>query len=180
MGAQLKSVFFVGPMGAGKTTIGKLLAKRLGRQFYDSDARIEEMTGADIPWIFDKEGEVGFRTRETRAIDELTNLPEVVVATGGGAVTKEQNRQMLQRGLVIYLNASVDVQLERTRKSDNRPLLNTPSPRQVLHRLSEQRLPFYREVADIEVVTGHTYPKQMVDEILKKITALGYCYDSKN
>lgn len=178
MSAQLKSVYFVGPMGAGKTTIGKLLAKRLGRQFYDSDAHIEEMTGADIPWIFDKEGEAGFRIRETRAIDELTQMSDVVIATGGGAVIKAENRKMLKRGLVVFLNASVDVQLERTRKSDNRPLLNTPSPRQVLHRLSEQRLPFYREVADIEVITGHNYPKQMVDDILEKIEELGYIFET--
>ncbi|WP_434353223.1 shikimate kinase AroK [Psychrobacter sp. HD31] len=178
MGKPLDSIFFVGPMGAGKTTIGKLLAKKLGRKFIDSDWYIQECTGADIPWIFEKEGEEGFRQRETSALDELTKLPNLVLATGGGAVMRKQNRKMLQeRGLVVYLNASVDVQVERTRKDKNRPLLKNPSPRQVLHRLYTHRHPYYQQLADVEVITGHTYPKQMVAEIIEALYKLGYEFD---
>lgn len=163
---QLPAIYLVGPMGAGKTTIGKLLAKALGREFIDCDWYIAAATGADIPWIFEKEGEAGFRDRETRAISELTALPNVIMATGGGAVGRPENREMLKRGLVIYLDASVDVQLTRTKKDKNRPLLQTENPRAVLEELYRVRNPLYREVADIIIPTGRLYPKQMMHELL--------------
>lgn len=163
----LPSIFLVGPMGAGKTTIGKLLAKHLGREFIDCDWYIVDQTGADIPWIFEKEGEMGFRDRETRALMDLTEMPNIVMATGGGAVGRAENRELLKKGLVIYLDASVDTQLSRTKKDKNRPLLQSDNPRAVLEELYQKRNPLYREVADIIVPTGRAYPKQMISDILE-------------
>lgn len=163
----LPAIYLVGPMGAGKTTIGKLLAKYLGRQFVDCDWYIVDQTGADIPWIFEKEGEAGFRDRETRALSELTELPAIVMATGGGAVGRAENRELLKQGLVIYLDASVDTQLARTKKDKNRPLLQADNPRAVLEKLYATRDPLYREVADIIVPTGRAYPKQMIGDLLE-------------
>lgn len=163
----LPSIFLVGPMGAGKTTIGKLLAKRLGREFIDCDHYIVAQTGADIPWIFAKEGEEGFRDRETRALEELTAMPNIVMATGGGAVGREENRKLLQQGFVIYLEASVDTQLIRTKKDKNRPLLQNDNPRATLEALYQKRHPLYQEVATIIVPTGRAYPKQMVADLLE-------------
>lgn len=169
---ELPSVFLVGPMGAGKTTIGKLLAKQLGRPFVDSDWYIESQTGADIAWIFAKEGEVGFRERETRAIDELTQKDHIVLATGGGAVMCAENRAFLsQRGIVVYLNAPVDVQMARTAKDKSRPLLQQPNPRKILQDLYNTRDPLYREVAHIIMPTGHTYPRHMVNQLLQQLSA---------
>ncbi|AWT48434.1 shikimate kinase [Psychrobacter sp. YP14] len=170
MQSTLPSLFIVGPMGAGKTTVGKLLAKHLGRDFIDSDHYICEQTGADIPWIFEKEGETGFREREARAIAELTALPNVVLATGGGVVMQPQNRDNLtKQGITIYLRANVDVQLKRTAKDKSRPLLNTPNPRAVLQSLFDVRDPLYREVADIVVETGDGYPRYMLKKIIEAL-----------
>lgn len=166
LSCQLPAIYLVGPMGAGKTTIGKLLAKQLNREFVDCDWHIVQQTGADIPWIFEKEGEAGFRERETRALSELVALPKIVMATGGGAVGLPENRALLKNGLVIYLEASVDVQLARTKKDKNRPLLQSDNPRAVLESLYEKRHPLYLEVADLVVPTGRLYPKQMVADIL--------------
>lgn len=169
---ELPSVFLVGPMGAGKTTIGKLLAKQLGRTFVDSDWYIESQTGADIAWIFAKEGEAGFRERETRAIDELTQKDHIVLATGGGAVMCAENRAFLrQRGIVVYLNAPVDVQMARTAKDKSRPLLQQPNPKKILQDLYNTRDPLYREVAHIIMPTGHTYPRHMVNQLLHQLGA---------
>ncbi len=169
LSCHLPSIFLVGPMGAGKTTIGKLLAKQLNRPFVDCDWYIAEQTGADIPWIFEKEGEAGFRERETRALSELSQLSKIVMATGGGAVGLPQNREMIKRGLVIYLQAPVEVQLARTKKDKNRPLLQQDDPKAVLERLYEVRHPLYLEVPDIVVPTGKLYPRQMANEILTKL-----------
>ncbi|MBP2279975.1 shikimate kinase [Psychrobacter sp. PL19] len=167
---ELPSVFLVGPMGAGKTTIGRLLAKQLGRTFVDSDWYIESQTGADIAWIFAKEGEVGFRERETRAIDELTQKKHIVLATGGGAVMCADNRGFLQqRGIVVYLNAPVDVQMVRTAKDKSRPLLQQPNPRKILQELYIVRDPLYRQIAHIIMPTGHTYPRHMVNQLLQQL-----------
>ncbi len=167
---ELPSVFLVGPMGAGKTTIGRLLAKQLGREFMDSDWYIELQTGADIAWIFAKEGEVGFRARETRAIDELTQRQHIVLATGGGAVMSADNRKFLhQRGIVVYLNAPVEVQMARTAKDKSRPLLQQPNPRKILQDLYSTRDPLYRQVAHIVLPTGHTYPRHMVNQLLQQL-----------
>lgn len=166
---KLPSVFLVGPMGAGKTTIGKLLAKQLKRDFIDSDWYIAKQTGAEISWIFEKEGEQGFRDRETKALEELTVLPNIVLATGGGSVVRTENRKLLQSGLVIYLEADVDMQLQRTKKDKNRPLLKTDNPRAVLESLFNFRDPLYREVADIVLPMGRAYPKQMMMDLLQLI-----------
>lgn len=167
----LPSIFLVGPMGAGKTTIGKLLAKHLKRPFVDADWYISEKAGADIPWIFEKEGEAGFRERESRAMEELSAMPDIVLATGGGAVEREVNRECLKRGLVIFLDASVDTQIQRTKKDKNRPLLQNDNPQAVLESLYQRRFPLYKEVADIIVPTGRAYPKQMMSEILDLLIA---------
>lgn len=162
-----RSIFLVGPMGAGKSTLGRHLAQVLGRPFYDSDKVIEERTGADIPWIFDMEGEEGFRRREQDVIDELTQLPGIVLATGGGVVTRVENRTHLHdRGLVIYLYTPVDVQLARTRNDRNRPLLQQDDPRSVLQTLFAQRDPLYREIAHAVIPTGSGNMKKVTDQVL--------------
>ena len=137
-------------MGVGKTTIGRQLAKLLGYTFIDSDREIEARTGAGIPWIFDVEGEAGFRQREQAMIDELTQRQSIVLGTGGGAVIREENRQHLKhRGIVVYLKADIDELLKRTAHDKNRPLLQTDEPRAILTELLRQREPWYQEVADI-------------------------------
>jgi shikimate kinase len=156
------NIFLVGPMGAGKTTIGRLLAERLQLQFVDADKYIEDTTGANIPWIFDVEGEAGFRERETKAIEELSQQDGILLATGGGAVTRDVNRALLQqRGVVVYLYATVEQQFERTARDRNRPLLQNDNPRQVLENLFQVRDPLYRDVADI-IVTTDTRPPHIV------------------
>ena len=142
-------VFLVGPMGAGKTTIGRQLAQILHLEFLDSDQAIEARAGADIPWIFDVEGEAVFRDREARMIDELTQRDGIVLATGGGAILRPENRQLLaERGSVVYLHASIKQQVERTAKDRNRPLLQVPDPEGRLRELMAERDPLYREIAD--------------------------------
>lgn len=137
-------------MGVGKTTIGRQLSRLLGYEFLDSDREIEQHTGASIPWIFDMEGEEGFRRREMAVIDELTARPAIVLATGGGAVILPENRACLkQRGIVVYLKAEVDELLARTRNDKNRPLLQTDDPRGKLRALLEEREPWYLDVADL-------------------------------
>lgn len=160
-------------MGAGKTTLGKRLAKALRREFFDSDHVIEERTGVDIPYIFEKEGELGFRKREAAVIDELTQLPELVVATGGGAVTQEENRRnLINRGIVVYLETPVELQMARTARCDNRPLLAVDDRQQKLAELYEQRHPLYQEVADITVLTGQEGAAALCKRILREVEAL--------
>jgi len=142
-------------MGAGKTTIGRRLAKSLRSRFIDTDHEIERRTGASIALIFDVEGEAGFREREKRIIDELSGLDDVVLATGGGAVLAAENRAKLsERGFVVYLHADIDQLVERTRRDTNRPLLDTPDPAARLRELMEHREPLYREIADLIIDTG--------------------------
>lgn len=149
------NIFLVGMMGAGKTSVGRVLAKRLNKVFYDSDHVIEQRTGVKIPVIFEIEGEPGFRHRESVVIDELTALDEVVLATGGGAVLARENRERLRtRGTVVYLRASVKDLLNRTRHDKNRPLLQTADPRARLNELFEIRDPLYREIAHVTIDTG--------------------------
>lgn len=165
-----QSVFLVGPMGSGKTAIGRQLARRLGYRFLDSDAEIEARTGVDIPFIFEKEGEAGFRERERRIIDELTRHPGVVLATGGGAVLAEENRRHLAaRGCVVYLDTSVDQQVARTSRSTNRPLLFTDDPRTRLESLMAVRGPLYREVAAFAVGTDGRRVEAVVAEIVARL-----------
>jgi shikimate kinase len=172
-------IVFVGPMGAGKTTIGKILAKELGFQFYDSDKEIEKKTGANIPWIFDVEGESGFRERETAVIKELSELKQVVLATGGGAMMRPENRDAVTRsGYVVYLNTSVDQQYQRTHKDRNRPLLQGKKDAyKVLSELYEVRDPVYRSVADLIIETDKKALKTIVRDI---ITALNKPELTKN
>lgn len=164
------SVFLVGPMGAGKSTIGRLLSSELHTEFFDSDKVIEERCGANIPWIFDMEGEAGFREREEHAIDELTQMGGIVLATGGGAVMRDVNRQHLAaRGTVVYLCTSVEQQLARTAKDKNRPLLQQDNPEQILRDLFAVRDPLYREVADVIIETDQRNPKWVVHELKKRL-----------
>ncbi|MBC9249077.1 shikimate kinase [Pseudomonas alcaligenes] len=160
-------------MGAGKSTIGRLLAKELKLQFKDSDKEIEQRTGADIPWIFDVEGEQGFREREQSMIAELCMLDGVVIATGGGVVLRVENRQALRAGgRVVYLHASVEQQLERTSRDRNRPLLRNAEPEKVLSNLMQIRDPLYREIADVIVETDERPPRMVVQEIIERISEL--------
>ncbi len=155
-------------MGAGKTTIGRLLAKSLGIDFFDSDKEIEQRTGVSIPLIFEYEGEAGFRKREAEVLAALTEMSPMVLATGGGAILLPENRQALRRrGFVVYLQCAVDKQLERTHKDPNRPLLNTENPRARLEELLELRDPIYRSVADITVDTGQHSSRGAVRQILR-------------
>src|SRR5450830_232118 len=146
------SIFLVGLMGAGKTTIGRALAKKLNKRFVDSDHEIESRTGASIPVIFEIEGEESFRQREAEIIRELSAQEDIVLATGGGAILRAETRACLkQRGTVIYLRASMNQILQRTGRHKNRPLLQTADPRRKLEELSRQRDPYYREVADFTI-----------------------------
>ena len=150
------SIFLVGLMGAGKTSVGRLLAKRFGKTFYDCDQEIERRTGVKIPVIFEIEGEAGFRAREATVLKELAGLNDIVLATGGGAVLREENRQVLKHhGTVVYLRASLDDLWQRTRHDRNRPLLRTPDPRAKLEELFAQRDPLYREIAAVIMDTGN-------------------------
>lgn len=164
-------VVLVGPMGAGKTTIGKLLATELSYEFVDSDKEIERRSGADIPWIFDVEGEDGFRNREVGVIRDLSTETGVVLATGGGALIRQENRDHLTRnGYIVYLNTSVEQQFTRTHKDKNRPLLQGDSdPMTVLTELMKVRDPIYREVADFVVDTNKKSLRFIVKSIVNAL-----------
>ena len=164
------SLFLTGPMGAGKSTIGRQLSKQLDLPFHDSDHEIEARTGVDIPLIFDLEGETGFRKRESVVIDELTQLAGIVLATGGGAILDPANREHLgNRGKVIYLHASVNQQLKRTRMDRNRPLLQTEDPRARLEELMAVRDPLYLEIASIVIETDGMRVRDVVKKILEML-----------
>ena len=160
-------------MGAGKSTIGRLLAKELHLPFKDSDKEIEVRTGANIPWIFDKEGEPGFRDRETAMIVELCHENGIVLATGGGAVMRAENRQALRNGgRVVYLHASIEQQVARTSRDRNRPLLRNANPEKILRDLLAVRDPLYREIADLVVETDERPPRMVVLDILERLAQL--------
>jgi len=167
-----EKIIFIGPMGAGKTTIGKQVASHLGCDFYDSDRVIEERTGVSIPLIFEVEGEDGFRRRETEVLAELCANNNIVIATGGGAILREENRKILQNNtLVIFLNASLEQLFERTCKDRNRPLLQTKDPKEKLKQLLDERLTIYKQMADIIVTTDHQSIYHTVNNILERIDA---------
>jgi shikimate kinase len=160
-------------MGAGKSTIGRILANELQLTFVDSDKEIEDRAGANIPWIFDMEGEIGFRKREASVIDELTQLTNIVLATGGGAVLGDDNRRFLQaRGTVIYLHASLQQQIERTAKDRNRPLLQTENPSKVLSELMHHRDPLYQGCCDLLIHTDGRRPKSVAKDIIRQLEQL--------
>ena len=160
------NVFLIGPMGAGKSAVGRQLGRLLHFEFIDSDEEIETRTGVDIPFIFEKEGEDGFRKREVKVIDELSQREGVVLATGGGAIVDSQSRSRLgARGYVVYLYTSVKQQLERTQRGRTRPLLDKDNPEEVLTVLLEARDPLYREIADLVIETDgrrvHTVAREI-------------------
>lgn len=160
-------------MGAGKSTIGRQLARKLGLTFYDSDKVVEERTGVSIPIIFNIEGEQGFRDREELVIAELTNLPNVLIATGGGSVLRDNNRAYLKHGgTVIYLKASAEQLYQRIKNDKNRPLMQTENPLQTLRNLLKAREPFYLEVADLIIPTGKQKVNVILREILTKLKPL--------
>ena len=166
-----KNLFLIGPMGAGKSAVGRQLARMLHLTFLDSDDEIEKRTGVDIPFIFEKEGDAGFRKREAKVVDDLSNMDGVVLATGGGAVMDAQNRSKLgARGFVVYLKTSVDQQLQRTSRGRERPLLDNDDPRQVLDTLMTEREPLYLEIADLTVDTDGRKVSAVAAEILDVIT----------
>ena len=159
-------VFLIGPMGSGKTAVGRHLARMLHFTFHDSDADIEARTGVDIPFIFEKEGEPGFRIREKESIARLTRLESIVLATGGGAVIDPDNRRVLaERGVVVYLATSIDQQIERTRHARHRPLLNDTDPEQKLQELMQRRAVLYAEIADFTVSTDGRRVQLVAEEI---------------
>lgn len=167
------SIILVGLMGAGKSTIGRQLARRLNLTFYDSDRVIEERTGVSIPTIFELEGEAGFREREEHVITELTALPSILLATGGGSVLRETNRRHIKNGgYVIYLRASADHLFQRIKHDRSRPLMQTENPLQTLRNLLKAREPYYLEVADLVVPTGKQKTSTVLREIQNKLRQL--------
>jgi len=168
------NIFLVGPMGAGKSTVGRQLAKALKRSFYDSDREIEKRTGVSISWIFEMEGEEGFREREKKVIAELTCLKNIVLATGGGAILADENRRALRaQGHVVYLAASEEQVLKRTGKDKNRPLLQTEDPKKKIIELLEKRDPLYQNVADVVLRTGEQSIQHTVSMVIKQLEELG-------
>lgn len=167
-------VYLIGPMGAGKSTIGRQLAQSLGLEFEDTDQEIQDRTGVDIPTIFEYEGEAGFRKRERQVISDMTQKDGIVLATGGGAVVESENRDNLSaRGMVIYLECSPQQQFDRTYKDRNRPLLDTENPLETLQKLTEEREPLYQEAADMVVSTENRSASAVVKEIIRNLELPG-------
>lgn len=163
-------VFLIGPMGSGKTTIGRQVAEHLQLKFIDCDNELEKRTGADINLIFDIEGETGFRVRENRLLDELTQQSGILLATGGGVVVLEENRKILgDRGFIVYLEASVDKQMKRLTRDKKRPLLPGDDRRQGLEKLAKKRDPYYRELADLIVPSAHRSVRYMASRVSRAI-----------
>ncbi len=169
-----RRVFLVGPMGVGKTTIGKLLARELGLKFIDCDHEIERRCGANIPWIFDVEGEEGFRDRETQVVEDLTKEDGLLVATGGGAVLRQENRAALKRGIVVHLDTDIELLVKRTAKDKKRPLLQNADPRSVLRRIKQDRDPLYQEVSSVKAHVGDNSSRKSVNMILQKLKEGGF------
>jgi shikimate kinase len=167
---KVRNIFLIGPMGAGKSTIGRALAKELKLEFYDSDEVIEKRAGADIAWIFDVEGEEGFRKREQKVIEELTQKNNIVLATGGGVIMTPENRVALAgRGTVIYLRTSLQQQFERTKRDTKRPQLQTDDLEGRLEFLRDEREPFYEDLADISFETDKLTVKAVANNIIKYV-----------
>jgi shikimate kinase len=168
------NVFLIGPMGSGKTAVGRYLSRLLDLTFHDSDTEIERRTGVDVPFIFEKEGEAGFRQREREAIEVLTGMDRIVLATGGGAVLLPENRRNLaDRGCVIYLETSVAQQVERVKQGRSRPLLNNVDTTWKLEQLLQERAPLYEEIADVVVSTNGRKVRGVAEDILRKLDLTG-------
>jgi shikimate kinase len=168
--AEKRNIFLIGPMGAGKSTIGRHLADELHLEFYDSDQEIEKRTGADIAWIFDLEGEEGFRAREESVINDLTDKQGIVLATGGGSVVSKAVRNRLSaRGIVVYLQTTIDKQVARTQRDKRRPLLQNDDPEAVLRKLADERNPMYEDAADYIVDTDEQSARAVANQIIEKI-----------
>ncbi|WP_394129268.1 shikimate kinase AroK [Shewanella maritima] len=168
--AEKRNIFLVGPMGAGKSTIGRHLAQLLHLEFHDSDHEIEKRTGADIAWVFDVEGEEGFRRRETQVIADLSERQGIVLATGGGSVQSKDIRNFLSaRGIVVYLETTIDKQVARTQRDKRRPLLQVDDPREVLEQLADTRNPLYEEIADVIVKTDEQSAKVVANQIIEQL-----------
>ncbi|QCI20155.1 MAG: shikimate kinase AroK [Buchnera aphidicola (Brevicoryne brassicae)] len=167
--AEKRNIFLIGPMGAGKSTIGRQLSQQLNMDFFDSDQEIEKRTGADISWVFDVEGENGFRLRERKIINELTKKQGIVLATGGGSITFKETRNFLSaRGIVVYLETTIEKQLSRTKRDKTRPLLQIPtSNRIILENLAHERNPLYEEISDITVQTDNHSAKIVAFNIIR-------------
>jgi shikimate kinase len=166
------NLFLIGPMGSGKSAVGKLLSRMLDMPFYDSDTEIERRTGVDIPFIFEKEGEAGFRQREREAIEALTAIDGIVLATGGGAILLPENRQMLaERGRVVYLRTSIAQQVDRVRQSRVRPLLSNVDPALKLGELMTEREPLYTGIADVTVATDNRKVRNVAEDVLRELEA---------
>ena len=164
------NIYLVGPMGAGKSTIGRQLAKQLRKEFLDCDLELENRTGADIPLIFDLEGEAGFRKREADMLAELSQRKDIVLATGGGVINLPENRaKLVTHGFVVYLCAPLELLYERTAKDRNRPMLHTEDPKQRIRELLEERDPLYRQVADLVVETDRRGLRFVVRDIMKAL-----------
>lgn len=165
-----QNIFLVGPMGVGKTTIGKMLAQELDLTFVDSDHEIERRAGANIAWIFDVEGEPGFRAREASVIEDLSGRKGILLATGGGSVLREENRKFLMsRGVVVHLDTSLELQIKRTAKDKKRPLLQGTDHTEVLTALKGKRDPIYRSVADVTCFVGEESSKKIVNNIMRQL-----------
>ena len=168
------NIFIVGPMGSGKTTVGKIVANELFLDFHDTDTKIEDTTGVTIDWIFDIEGESGFRKRENAVLKDMVALNSIVLATGGGIVIEDQNRDLLaSRGTVFYLHTPLNIQVERTSKDKDRPLLKDQDPEKVLAELQKSRQSLYEEVADHIIDTENKSGSEVANEIVKLVKNYG-------
>ena len=166
----MRNIFLIGPMGAGKSSVGKYLATQLRMDFYDTDEEIEKRTGVDIGWIFDVEGEDGFRKREETIVNELVHLPQIVLATGGGTILSPICRSLLSHnGIVVYLEVSLELQDARTLNESRRPLLRVENRQAVLEKLQTERVPLYEELADVRVLTDKRSVRAVTDDIIKWI-----------
>lgn len=167
---KAQNIILIGPMGSGKSTIGNILAKKLNRNFQDSDQFIEKRTGVDIGRIFDIEGEIGFRDRESNALKELLSTNSQVIATGGGSILRKQNQALLRsRGYIVFLDTTVNQQLQRLRRDKKRPLLQTENPRERLEALFVERRPIYLDLADLAVETDRKQARKLASQIINQL-----------
>ena len=171
---KTKNIFLVGPMGTGKTSVGKQLSQLTHRPFYDSDLEIEKRTGVTVTWIFQVEKEAGYRKREHEIIAELTSRQGIILSTGGGSVVTEENCQLLtERGIVVHLEVSLDIQFARTnQRQGTRPMLITDNPKETLQKLNQTREPLYQKIADLTYCTDDLHPRQIAKQILRDVKLL--------